>query len=329
MRTEKESLHEFFKGRISFNACEVFHPDLHIDPCKKQVYKKKSAAEAEASRKAAARVRNRVEQEAVGSIAQANADFQNKFRLPLVRRAAYPAVLHMQTTDDYLYATAVQATAGQLGAPADPPLLQGPSDFSVQLHETLANNVAATFLSGRTLTQEQLSKRLIEIYGKLPEEMQEDDEQEPWTITFPETRPVTLRLSDDGLQVTIRGTRFTSGDREFKAMNITANYKVEVTDQGGRLTRQGDLQIFPPNFVEGKDRFSTQETALRSILRRKFGKLFKEEVVSDGLELPGRLKNAGKLRPTRLEIGGGWLLGQWNLSPAASAEAPVKTASTN
>jgi len=200
--------------------------------------------------------------------------------------------------------------------------------LSLQLHETFANNVATSFLAGRTLTQEELNRRMIERFGKLPEEMAAEDDQEPWTITFADQRPVTLHLADNGLEVTIRGKRFTSGDREFKAMNITAAYKVEPAGTGARLTRQGDIRIFPPGFVEGKDRFSTQETALRSILRRKFAKLFKEEVVSDGLELPGRLKSAGKMTLVRLTIDRGWFVAQWNLPNAAASSPIANTAST-
>jgi len=104
---------------------------------------------------------------------------------------------------------------------------------------------------------------VIDLRGKLPEALESDPDRDPWSITFAQARPVSIKFADDGFQVTVRGQRYTSGDREFRAMNITADYKVEISGTGSKLIRQGDLQIVPPNFVPGKSRLSSQQITLR------------------------------------------------------------------
>jgi hypothetical protein len=56
-----------------------------------------------------------------------------------------------------------------------------------------------------------------------------------------------------------------------------------------------------------------QQTALRSILRKKFGKLFPPETVSEGLELPGKWKQAGKLPLRQLSAKAGWFVLGWGM----------------
>jgi hypothetical protein len=122
---------------------------------------------------------------------------------------------------------------------------------------------------------------------------------------------VTVVFHDDGFQLTVRGQRYTSGDREFRAMNVTANYKVQSHGTGSKLVRQGDLEILPPGFVRGQGRLSAQQVTLRTLLQRKFGKMLEPEIVSKGLTLPGRWERAGRLDLKQLQSGSGWLVMAW------------------
>ena len=94
-------------------------------------------------------------------------------------------------------------------------------------------------------------------------------------------------------------------------MNVTADYKAEISGNGSRLVRQGDLQIVPPSFVPGKSRLSSQQITLRTLLEQRFGKLFEPEIKSDGLELPGQWAKAGRLDLKHLKSSGGWMAMAW------------------
>ena len=115
--------------------------------------------------------------------------------------------------------------------------------------------------------------------------------------------------------------------REFRAMNVTAAYKMQIQGAGTRLVRQGELQIVPPNFDPQKTRLSASQVALRTILQKKFGKLFEPEIVSEGLVLPGKWKRAGRLSVTHLHSDHGWLAMAWIRGGAAAQTTTVAAAS--
>jgi hypothetical protein len=287
----------------------------------------KGEAEMIAGQHAGVRVRERVDAQAGEQLAKAQADYLEKFRNPLVRRREFPSLLKFRTTQDQLFVTALQANRDQLAAPGEAPKIEGQYDLAVRLHESMINNLASALLAGVTVKEEEMQKQVIELRGELPEELKSEPDRDPWSITFANSRPISIKISDNGFQVTVRGQRYTSGDREFRAMNVTADYKVEHVGNGARLVRQGDLVIVPPNFVQGQTRLSTQQITLRTLLQKRFGKLFKEEVKYEGLELPGQWAKAGRLDLKHLNVNGGWAALAWTESgEPVKAKAPQPVA---
>ncbi len=277
----------------------------------RKVSEQKGQAERIASDHAAIRVRNRLESQSGGQLGKAHQEFENKFRKPLLRRREFPELLKFRTTEDALFVTGMKANRMQLGAPGVPPQVDGQYDLLLRVHETMINNMAAALLAGVTLHEAEVQQKVIDLQGELPDKLKSDENQDPWSITFAASRPVTIRFADDGFKVTIRGQRYTSGDRNFRAMNVTATYKADIDGNGAKLVRQGDLEILPPNFVPGRSRLSTQQVSLKTLLEKRFGKLFEPEMKSDGLELPGNWKNAGRLDLKFLQSSGGWLAAAW------------------
>jgi hypothetical protein len=152
--------------------------------------------------------------------------------------------------------------------------------------------------------------------GKIPDRLQTKKDEDPWSITFARIDPLTLLFDDGGFTVTVRGRRFTSGDREFGAMNVTAAYKIQREGAGSRLVRPGELAIVPPDQPPGTP-LTSQQVALRTLLRRKFDTLFEPEFKSEGLKLGGRWERVGPLPLADLICDNGWLVLGWNLPTAA------------
>lgn len=287
----------------------------------RRVYESKSQAEAIGAQRAAARLNRRMDTQSANLVAQANRDFWDKFRNPLTRVGAFPEQLHFASLDDRLTIRGVRADSYQLGAPTSPPQLREPTDLSVRVHESLINNSAATVLAGRTLLRDEVHNLAERITGEVPEELTLEDERD-WSITFEAEQPILVRFRDDGFVVSIRGDSYTSDDREYDAMHVTARYKLEPNGQGGiRAIRQGDLEIYPPGFEPGKDRLSAAQQSLRSILERRFGKMFKPELPDEpsrGLELGGRFKKLGPLPVALLRSRSGWLSLGWNRAKSST-----------
>jgi hypothetical protein len=279
----------------------------------RRVDEQKAQAERIAADHAAHRVRERMDKQVNQQMAEAHANFHKKVRNPLLRRRELPD-LGFRTTEDYLLVNMLAANRNQIAAPTAPPEVKVASDLAVQIHESTINNLAESLFGGVTLEEEDLQKRVIEMRGSLPDSLKSDEERDPWSITFARTQPVTVKITDGAVSITIRGQRYTSGDQDFRAMNVTADYKVSLTEpnaqgiRGIKLVRQGDLKIVPPGEPR---RLSGREITLRTLLERRFGKLFEPEIVYDGLILPGNWRQAGILDTKQLDLAGGWAVVAW------------------
>ena len=291
----------------------------------RKAYKKKGQAEYVAARHAEWRVQEKMDAQAGELIAKTNSKIDDRFRLPLLRLRAYPQSLAVSTTTDKLQITALQASSSQIAAPTAAPALDDGSDLAVRIHESLLNNLAARTLAGNTYNDDQLKATLKDLTGKVPEELKNDQDKDPWSITFERTRPVIFEFDGQHFSLTIRGREFTSGDRKYKAMNISVKYKIEKTSKGSKLTRVGDIQFAPPGHKPGKT-LSAAQIALRTILQKKLKNAFKPVIESDGLQLKGQFEKVGKLRLAQLASDGGWLTLAWKIPEKAAAAAATRNA---
>jgi len=285
----------------------------------KRIEQTQPEAEAIASRRAAGKIASSVDERSKDLLGDANTAFADKFRLPLVRRGGFPQQLHFQTTDDALQVTMLQAAGDQLAAPNAPPALAGKFDLAVRMHESLVGNLSQAVLGGVTLTDVRLAEMIKEVTGKVPDELAVTEESEPWAITFTSKRPIEARFDGQTVKITIRGKRFGRGDQEVsRLLEVSATYTVEKLPDRARLVRQGDVQV---DFL-GRASLSASDVTMKAFMKRKFGDLFKPEIVSEGLALPERWKSMGKLQLQQLGCDQGWLALGW-LKPPAAAEAHV------
>lgn len=272
----------------------------------------KAQAEAIAGQHAEVRLERRLDQEGALATTKANRDYRERLNR-WKREGVYPQQLKFSSTSEHLLVKALEASRDQLGAPTAPIEVPGQADVALQVHESLPNNLADTLLAGRTLTDDELRERLADWFGEVPEEFRLDPEEEPWSITFADEQPVTVEFRRGGFTIAIRGDRFTSGDNDYAAMNITARYKLNPGQQQFSATRVGELEIFPPGFdPNGDQTLSARQQALRRLLERRLGKIFTPEMTGEGFVLPGRLKNAGTLPLSFADARSGWIALGWN-----------------
>lgn len=289
----------------------------------KKAGEKKGLANRIASERAEVRVNREFDAQVAEMLQKPNKSLAEKVRQPLTRRRALAEDVRFSTSATHLYLQALQAGRFQLGAPTAPPESTEDPDLGVRIHESFINNLIASLFGGETLTDERVDDIAVQLTGK-PVEKSEEDDDGPWSITFAKNKPVTVLFDSDTIGVTIRGQKYTSGDREFQAMNVSAKYRIKKAPQGLKLTRMGDVEIIPPNFQPGRDQLSPGQLALHTILEKKFSKIFVEERVGDGLELSGAWKSAGKLRAVEALSQKGWLKLGWRMTSADKvAQKPV------
>jgi hypothetical protein len=108
-------------------------------------------------------------------------------------------------------------------------------------------------------------------------------------------------------------------------MDVWATYRIESEAGRHRLVRDGDVQIYPPDFVPGGGKkLSIQQTSLRGILQKRFNKVFDEVIEIKPLDLPGELAAAGPLPMEQFEARkDGWLAAGWRKADPVVYESVV------
>jgi hypothetical protein len=290
----------------------------------------KGQAERIGAQHAEARIKARMDKEMDANLVKANQNFANKFRNPLVRQRKFPALLELSTTPERIQLEALEATASQLATATAPPQLeswQKSYPLVVVLHQSAVNNGATDFLAGVTLKDDEVRQRIIDLNnGVVPERLANDQDQEPWSIRFARFRPVSFDVRPDGVSITVRGARFTTGAngaKKYGAMNITAVYKIESSDAGPQLARQGELEINPPNFDPHSTKLSVGDISLKTVLKKKFGKIFPPQIQPEPVVLGGQWKEAGHLVLDQLQTDSGWVSVAYRWVPKAAGAKTV------
>lgn len=279
----------------------------------RQVGQQKANAEQVASQRAANRLAGELNAEADETVSKLNENYLDKFRYPLLRKGEFPSRLDLRTSDDALSLVMTQAGPFQLAAPTAFPESADAMDLAVQVHQSFVGNMSQGLIGGETLTSDKLAETLKEVSGEVPEGLASEDEP-PWSITFSRITPVQVAFEDNLIRISIRGRRFTRGDEVVQSeMVIATAYKIERTDSGVKLVRQGDVTA---EYTKGGFQ-NPQKIAIKTVMRKKFSALFKEERMLDGLQLPGRWESVGKLQVQQLDCGNQWLSLGWTMPPAA------------
>jgi hypothetical protein len=287
----------------------------------KQIPKQKAEGDCIAAAHAERQFGDRVDAEAAEQIAEANRLFATQFRNPLLRRGEFPKLLELHTDASALHLTVAQETIGKLAAPRPAPEIEGAHAIDVRLHESTIVNLAAGLLAGRTIRQEDVEKQALEVFGKIPEGLH-DDEKGPWSITFAQRDPVALKMAGDSVELTVRAEGFTSEGSSLEGMDITVRYALAREGLGFKAVRQGDPEVLPPNHLAGNP-IPVRLNSLRALLKERFSKLFPAEFVSPGLKFEGKLAHLGTLPISHLSIDAGWLAIAWRMDvpPATTLAA--------
>ena len=274
----------------------------------RQVYRSKPKAEAIASQRVARRIATQFDNRVAESLLQANANFTDEVHHPLIRLDAHPEEINFATTSDELTMSVVQAGQYQVASAKAAPQLETRSDAAVVVHQTAVNNLAEAVLGGKTIT-DQLAAEWLEVanQGDLPPEFKISRDN-PWSITLAKYQPVSVEFGESELYVRIRGSRFKRGQEQVNdTIEVSANYSIEKTEKGVRLTRRGDVELSYP----GKEQLTVEQTAVKSFLLEKFKVLFKDSAETTGVTFPGRFADKAPLELTVFNMSDGWLALAW------------------
>jgi hypothetical protein len=83
---------------------------------------------------------------------------------------------------------------------------------------------------------------------------------------------------------------------------VTATYMPSYFNRVLALRREGELEVEVPRV-----RSATEATTLRSVVRKKFDEIFKEEIVSEQINLAERFPRLAQFDVHRIKLDDGWL----------------------
>ncbi len=172
---------------------------------------KMPAAEAEVRGKIAAKARDRVDRETTDQIAAAAKRLHDEVLGPMDSLVLDPMMVAAETTDKRFSMRIRLAGPDQLGGHTPRP--QAPSDSlaSVQIHESMLNNMLERLeLNGQTFDLAGLGRRISERFHRFqPKPV--DPDQEDVKITFAAKDAVRVRCNDGRLEITLAIARLSKG----------------------------------------------------------------------------------------------------------------------
>jgi hypothetical protein len=292
----------------------------------RQLQNSKNQADQEIAQHTGPQVRKQLQDDSQKVIDEANAAYYTHFRQPLEEIGRFPQHLNFATANNKLKIILLKAAEGQVGADVPAPAFDLQHDIGLRIHESAFNNFAESLLGGHTLTDEELrtdvAKFLTLIKHKEYEPVEESDD---WSVTFPDQKPITAEFRDGHYQLVISGEKWTSGGWEVDALDVTVTYKIQQTDAGVKLVRDGDIKIEPPQPLPLAQR--AKMAIAKRVMARKFNHLFPEEIEAKGLVVPGPWAKVGAMHVAKIVATEGWMEVSW-LMPQQSTGVMSVTGST-
>jgi hypothetical protein len=321
---------------LEFNHLNYLNADfrLPIRPLVKRIAqrayeKQKPKLNAEITKSAGEQLSKEFNEEADNEIKHFNERYLKDFRQPMIEKKVFPQKIRMMTSEHQMGIRALLLDpTGKAMNILPVPDVYGWPDVAVRVEESILNNFSHSMFAGKTFTGEELDDEFNRLIGPLIGPVKTSDTGEKsFTITFAKEKPIEFHFKDQKFSVTLRGDEYTTDGREFDGMYTTANYKLRKTELGLIAEREGDLVIYPPGFVPGKDKLGVREKVLQQLLDRKFSKVFKPVFEMKEVKLPESLNTKDVLVTTQVESDKGWLTLGWRRVPkgpqAPGANPPV------
>ncbi len=251
----------------------------------------------EVKEKVAAKAQQRIDSETNVSLNRVARRLQDKVFAPLDVLALEPTMIGAQTTEQRAIMRIRLGGKDQLGSHTPRPQAPADSLASVQVHESVINNVVQRLdLDGRTFTLPELSRHIA---GCLSRPAPADNpDHEDVSITFAAQNAVRMRCADGRVEVNVAIAKLAKEERNWKDFQIRAFYRPEVNGRSAELVRDGIIQL------SGKHLNTGAQIALRGVFSRAFSKKTPWKLTPEKLLTEPKLADTAI---TQFVIDDGWI----------------------
>ncbi|HEY5312124.1 MAG TPA: hypothetical protein VIK18_06375, partial [Pirellulales bacterium] len=238
-------------------------------------------------------VTEQIDSQLAPRIARANERLQQHLVDPLDGLGMQAVVIEARTSADRLTTRLRLAGDSQLAGSGPRPRAPAGCLASVQMHESLLNNVCQQLhWEGRTLTlvklREELASKLRVQLGPSPANLPHD-----LTVTFAAANAIHLVCDDGHVQLNLAFARLQKSPESFRNFVVRVHYKPDLDAPAGRLVRDGTVQLI------GARLRPKAQLALRGIFSKAFPPSRSMQIIPAGItDRPG----LADLRVVQFEI---------------------------
>lgn len=270
-----------------------------------------------ARRKVATRVQEELDSALEPRLVQARKTYQERVVTPLNALQLACSVIELQTTEARVTSRLRLASGEQLAACTPRPMALSDSLASVQIHQSLVNNVCDRLdLDGKTFTLPDLQRRLIEAFKLSPEALPEEYPAD-LRISFAKRDALTAKFDGGRIELTLGVTELRRFPKTWRDFQVRVYYRPQVRGLDLRLVRDGTVQLRGEHFGH------EPQIALRGIFSKVFSHDREIALVERKVQSDARL---GGLAVTQCVITDGWLglsLGSATLRQAQRKVGPL------
>jgi len=263
-----------------------------------QHQRRRAEADREIKQKVAAKARQRIDSEADARLGELSERLRRRVTEPLIAMALDPRMIRAETTDSRCTVRMRLAGEDQLGGHTPRPSAPPGSLADFQIHETAINNMLGRLgLEGKTLTMPELARHVADKFG-FAQPWETDPAQEDLAITFAARDPVSVRLQDGQVVLTLSIARLSRPPQHWDHFQVRAFYRPEVRGRSAELVPDGVIHLTGRRLRMGA------QIALRSIFTRAFAVHRAVYLTPERLATDPKLAD---LAVTQFVIADGWI----------------------
>jgi hypothetical protein len=251
-----------------------------------------------ARRKVTTRVQEEVDAAIEPKLTEGKRLVRERLLDPLEGLRLAPTVIDMRTTATRLTMRFRLAGDEQLAACTPRPMALADSLASLQIHQSLLNNVCDRInLDGQCLSVPDLQQRLVDAL-RLPPTAMTGEYPADLRITFAKRDALRVRFVEDRVEVTLSVAELRKYPKTWRDFHVRIYYRPSIKGLDARFVRDGTVQLW------GERVGANPQIALRGIFSKVFSqdreiKLFEGPLLSDA-----RLNDLGV---TQCTLTDGWL----------------------
>ncbi|MBS0208143.1 MAG: hypothetical protein JSS27_04240 [Planctomycetes bacterium] len=296
-QTSAETYPQFQGAETDVDAVPLFGPLLQT-LAESQFDSQQAKVRGESARKIARRVCDEMDTELATRVDRLTGAVRASMLDSLHQLELSPELIDAQTSADRIAMRVRVSGDHQLAGHGPRPRAPGDSLASVQIHQSLLNNICDQLhWEGKTYSLPELRADITKRFGKRFNVVSADEHQE-LQITFAQEDPVRIQCRDGIIEFSMAIDRLKLHKDSWRNFVVKVRYQPDLSGDQGRLEREGTIQLV------GQGLGPRAQITLRTIFSKAFSPAKQVPILPAAFaERPG----LADLRVTQFEIRDEWI----------------------